>query len=181
MAMSPGVYQVFDPTYQNVFINQSIYNPHYAGTNITVWVLIAAAAILFTFAAFWVKMRNEEGEINPTKLAFCLLGTLFCGFASWFSIELVIPLGTSTAIYLNQTVSIAQSTIVEGGPLPFLFVVCGIFCFIMGIYINIQPQMVKPEAREFEGPVQAKVRAEGSARGGRRNRGIAEDDVGDDD
>ena len=173
-----GIFTIFDTTNQSVFINQSVINPHLAGTNIYIWALIASAAILFTTLAFWAKIRNEDGEVNPTRIAFCILGTLFCAFSSWFSIELVIPAGCGVSTYLNQTVSICQSTIVEGGPLPYLFMISGIFCFVNGVYCNILPDMVKPEAREFDGPVGAKVRAEES-RGGRRKDAIGEENEED--
>ena len=170
-----GIFTIFDTGNQSVFITQTIINPHYAGTNIYVWVLIVCAAILFTTLCFWAKIRNEDGEVNPTRIAFCILGTIFCAMTSWFSIELVMPMGCGVSTYLNQTVSICQSTIVEGGPLPYLFMVCSIFCFVNGVYCNILSDMVKPEMKEFDGPVAAKVRAEES-RGGRRKDHIGEED-----
>ena len=170
---NPGIFQIFDAANQSVFINQSIINPNYAGTNIFIWALVASAAILFTTFAFWAKIRNEDGEINPTRFGFCILGTIFCGFASYFSIELIMPLGCGVSNYLNQTVSICQSTIIEGGPLPYLFMIAGLFCFANGVYCNIQPEMVKPEMKEFDSPVSAKVRAEES-RG--RRKGVGEEE-----
>ena len=149
--------------------------------NIFMVALVVIPAILFVTLAFWAKIRNDDGEVNPTRMGFCILGTVFNAFAAWLTISVTIPIGCSGGVYLNQTVSICQNTIVEGGLIPYLFLLTSILCLANGIYLNILPEMIKPELNAFRGPVSTKTQAEKDYERKRKKMGIAEDDVGDDE
>jgi len=178
---NPGISQIFDIANQSVFINQTTTNMHNPGMDITMVALVVLPAILFCTLAFWAKIRNEDGEVNPTRMGFCILGAVFNGFAAWLTISVTIPVGCSGGVYLNQTVSICQNITQEGGPIPYLFLLASILCLANGIYLNILPEMIKPELNAFRGPVSTKTQAEKDYERKRKKAGIAEDDLEDDE
>ena len=178
---NPGVFTVFDTTNQSIFINQSIINPHFPGLVLEMWIPIAVVSAILTILAFWAKVRNEDGEVNPTRMGLTMIATVFNAFTSWMSVTVTIPLGCGVAIAGNQTVSICQSMIQEGGPIPYLFLLCTILCLFNGIYLNILPEMIHPELKAFDGPVSTKIQAEKDYERKRKKAGISEDDVGDDE
>jgi cytochrome bd-type quinol oxidase subunit 2 len=157
---NPGVFTIFDTTNQSVFINQSIINPHFPGLVLEMWIPIAVISAILTILAFWSKVRNEDGEVNPTRMGLTMIATVFNAFTSWLSVTVTIPLGCGVAIAGNQTVSICQNMVQEGGPIPYLFLLCTILCLFNGIYLNILPEMIHPELKVFDGPVSTKTQGE---------------------
>ena len=119
------------------------------GTPELVWVILALAAVSFFIIAFAHKLREENGEISTTRVAFSLFGSVFCGIVAYFS--QVIDVNTG-----SQTHALYQTT-----PIAILFAILSVILFANFVYSIMAPDMLQPDKRDYKSPVDGHVRAEG--------------------
>ena len=128
------------PTPSTTNTNESYaYSPSGA-TPLSEWIVVALTAIALFVCAFYFKLRNEYGEISKERIVFSIVSTVVGGIAAYLSLEIIIPSGgMATSVVYQETV------------IAILFVMTSIISFANFIYSIIQPEIIKPKKKDYNG------------------------------
>ena len=109
-----------------------------SGTPEIVWMVLALAAVAFFIIAFVHKLRDENGDVSTTRVAFSLFGSVICGIVAYHSLIIDVNTGSQThALYQTPVIAI-------------LFAILSIILFANFIYSITAPDMMKPDRRDYK-------------------------------
>lgn len=114
------------------------YSPSGA-TPLTQWIVVALTAIALFVCAFYLRLRNEDGEISKERIVFSIVSTVVCGIAAYLSLEIIIPSG-----------GLATSVVYQEPVIAILFIMASIISFANFIYCITQKDMLKPEKKDYK-------------------------------
>ncbi|MFA5714892.1 MAG: hypothetical protein WC998_04075 [Candidatus Paceibacterota bacterium] len=137
----------------SVVVNETFTYSHVPATPVFMWQIISVLAAIFVILSLYIKLRDENGSINPSRVGFSLVGAITCGFAAWISLAIDLPegIGSGTVVVENISTfySVSQHMIYEGYACVVLFVVLGLLCVGNLVYTLTLPEILKPDEREF--------------------------------
>jgi hypothetical protein len=137
----------------SVVVNETFTYSHVPATPVFMWQIIAAIAAVFVILSLYIKLRDENGSINPSRVGFSLVGAITCGFAAWLSLAIDLPEGIGSGMVVVDNAStfysVSQHMIYEGYACVALFVILGLLCFGNMIYTLTVPELLKSDEREF--------------------------------
>jgi hypothetical protein len=113
------------------------YSPSGA-TPLSEWVVVALISIVLFMLAFYFKLRNEDGEVSKERIIFSLVSTVMCAITAYLSLEIIIPSG-----------GLATSVVYQEPVIAILFVMTSIISFANLIYCLTQPDMLKPDKKDY--------------------------------
>jgi hypothetical protein len=150
-------YFLLNETRERVTINETYTYAHLPATPMFMWQIIVLIAAAFVILSLYIKLRDERGSINPSRVGFSLVGSIACGFAAWLSLAIDFPEGmgvtsvTTTVAELggHDVYAISQHMIYEGYLCTALFVILGLICVGNLIYTLTLPEILEPDEREF--------------------------------
>lgn len=120
-------------------VNESYaYSPSRA-TPLSEWVVVALTAIALFICAFYLRLRNEDGEISKERIIFSIVSSVVCGLAAYLSLEIIIPSG-----------GLATSVVYQLPIIAILFAMASILAFANFIYCTMQKDMVKPDKKDYK-------------------------------
>lgn len=115
-----------------------VYSPSGA-TPLTQWIVVALTSIALFVCAFYLRLRNEDGEISKERIVFSIVSTVVCGIAAYLSLEIIIPSG-----------GLATSVVYQQPVIAILFTMASIISFANFIYCITQKDMLKPEKKDYK-------------------------------
>lgn len=128
----------FDCEEQPTNFNESYaYSPSNA-TPLSEWVVIALISIGLFICAFYLRLRNEDGEISKERIVFSIVSSVVCGLAAYLSLEIIIPSG-----------GLATSVVYQLPVIAILFTILSILAFANFIYCIMQKDMVQPDKKDY--------------------------------
>ena len=134
-------------------VNETFTYSHVPATPFLMWGIVAVIAAVFIILSLYIKLRDENGSINPSRVGFSLVGAITCGFTAWLSLTIDLPEGIGSGMAVVDNVStfysVSQHMIYEGYACVVLFVILGLLCIGNLIYTLTLPEILKPDEREF--------------------------------
>lgn len=176
------VNQIFDPDYlhNTVVLNQTFINPQQAATPEIVWIIIAAAALLFLYACLKEPIRND-GEVNPNRVAFSLVALVLCAYTAFSSLTIDVIDGVAGGAFgFMNTSGVGPSlttqdfhhlyassihSLYNQPGVSIIFIVFSFIALANLIYVITRQDIILPD-NEVRGQKGFKTKAEGSRRGG---------------
>lgn len=102
-----------------------------------VWMLMALVAVVFFIIAFSHKLRDEDGSISTTRVAFSLFGSVICGIVAYLSLIIDVNTGSQThALYQSPVIAI-------------IFAIFSITLFANFVYSILAPETLNPSKDDY--------------------------------
>ena len=118
------------------------------GTPEVVWLILALASVALFICAFSIRMRDESGDVSPTRIIFSIFGVVVCSVSAYASLVIDVTTGQQThALY-------------QGYLMVIIFVILGGILFANFIYSIIAPEITTPDKKDYSAPIDAKTKAE---------------------
>lgn len=119
------------------------YNESYAyspskATPLTEWIVVALTALVLFICAFYLRLRNEDGEISKERIVFSIVSSVVCGLAAYLSLEIIIPSN-----------GLATSVVYQLPVIAILFTILSVLAFANFIYCIMQKDMVQPDKKDY--------------------------------
>lgn len=111
-------------------------------------LVLGVAAFAFLILAFIHNLRDDNGDVSPTRIIFSLIGVLICAFAAFMSLVVDVNTGYQTHV-LYQPVLIT-----------ILFVIMSILLFANFIYSMVAPEITTPHEEDYKRDLDSKSSAE---------------------